>query len=112
MHDVPTNAWDLELEELFLRTGARFCRVEARRRMRDYVAEQLGQSGGVFIPDDTGFAAGSGAKGERFYDWAAARTPAVTEFDGDEPIRQRWMLARRGISKPDELENRQPEQLN
>ena len=104
IHDVPTNAWDLEFEELFLRTGARFCRVEARRRMRDYVrgllgpvgrknswqlaeyaghatphglqhllshsrwdadglrddlqayvAEQLGQSNGVLILDDTGF---------------------------------------------------------
>jgi SRSO17 transposase len=104
IHDVPTNAWDLELEELFLRTGARFCRVEARRRMRGYVrgllgpvgrknswqlteyaghatphglqhllshsrwdtdglrddlqayvVEQLGQTGGVLILDDTGF---------------------------------------------------------
>jgi hypothetical protein len=45
MHDVPTNAWDLELEELFLRTGARFCRVEARRRMRDYVRGLLGPVG-------------------------------------------------------------------
>lgn len=25
------------------------------------------------------------------------------EFDGDEPTRQRWMLARRSISKPDEI---------
>jgi SRSO17 transposase len=104
IHDVPTNDWDLELEELFLQTGARFCRVEARRRMRDYVrgllgpvgrknswqlaeyaghatphglqhllshsrwdadglredlqayvGEQLGQSNGVLILDDTGF---------------------------------------------------------
>ncbi|SFX54470.1 IS701 family transposase [Streptomyces atratus] len=47
--------------------------------------------------------AGSGAKGERFYDWAAARLPAVWEFDGDEPTRQRWMLARRSIAKPDEI---------
>ncbi|WP_257234022.1 transposase [Streptomyces sp. JV178] len=45
IHDVPTNAWDLELEELFLRTGARFCRVEARRRMRDYVRGLLGPVG-------------------------------------------------------------------
>lgn len=44
-----------------------------------------------------------GAKGPRFYDWAAARLPAVWEFDGDEPTRQRWMLARRSITKPDEL---------
>ncbi|GAA3476048.1 hypothetical protein GCM10018966_005750 [Streptomyces yanii] len=46
---------------------------------------------------------GNGAKGERFYDWAAARLPAVWEFDGDEPTRQRWMLARRSIAKPDEI---------
>ncbi|MBP0450541.1 hypothetical protein J5Y04_13420 [Kitasatospora sp. RG8] len=46
--------------------------------------------------------AGSGAKGERFYDWAAARLPAVWEFDGDEPTRQRRMLARRSIARPDE----------
>jgi len=47
--------------------------------------------------------AGPGAKGERFYDWAAARLPAVWEFDGDKPTRQRWMLARRSITKPDEI---------
>ncbi|MFD3729085.1 IS701 family transposase [Streptomyces sp. NPDC058671] len=46
---------------------------------------------------------GDGAKGPRIYDWAAARLPAVWEFDGDEPTRQRWMLARRSITKPDEL---------
>ncbi|GAB2473909.1 IS701 family transposase [Streptomyces incanus] len=298
IHDVPTNAWDLELEELFLRTGARFSRVEPRRRMRDYVrgllgpvgrknswqlaeyaghttphglqhllshsrwdadglrddlqayvAEQLGTPDGVLILDDTGFvkkgttsagvqrqysgtagrtencqigvfaayattrghalvdrelylpkswtddrercqaaripdertfatkgdlardmirralasplpiawvtadsaygqdsrfrrfledaqlayvvavpksqqvngpridhligqappeawqrlSAGQGAKGERFYDWAAARLPAVAQSDDDEPTRQRWMLARRSISKPDEI---------
>ncbi|MFB8039638.1 IS701 family transposase, partial [Streptomyces sp. NPDC056004] len=47
--------------------------------------------------------AGPGAKGERYYDWAAARLPAVWEFDGDEPVRQRWMLARRSLTKPDEI---------
>lgn len=46
---------------------------------------------------------GDGAKGPRLYDWAAARLPAVWGFDGDEPTRQRWMLARRSITKPDEL---------
>lgn len=296
--DVPTNAWDLELEELFLRTGARFARVEARRRIRDYVrgrlgpvgrknswqlaeyaghatpdglqhllsvsrwdadglrddlqayvTEQLGQPDGVLIMDDTGFvkkgttsagvqrqysgtagrtencqigvfaayatarghalvdrelylpkswtgdrercqaaripderdfatkndlardmirraltsplpiswvtadsaygqdshfrrfledhglsyvvavpksqpvhgpridhlinqappqawqrlSAGSGVKGERHYDWAAARLPAVAEFDGQEPTRQRWLPARRSITEPDEI---------
>jgi hypothetical protein len=45
IHDVPTNAWDLELEELFLQTGACFARVEARRRMRDYVRGLLGPVG-------------------------------------------------------------------
>ncbi|MFE7438655.1 IS701 family transposase [Streptomyces tendae] len=298
IHDVPTNAWDLALEELFLRTGARFTRVEPRRRMRDYVrgllgpvgrknswqlaeyaghatphslqhllshsrwdtdglrddlqayvAEQLGTPDGVLILDDTGFvkkgttsagvqrqysgtagrtencqigvfaayattrghalvdrelylpqswtedrercraaripdqrifatkgdlargmilrtldsplpiawvtadsvygqdsrfrrfledaqlayvvavpksqqvngpridhliaqappeawqrlSAGPGAKGERLYDWAATRLPAVTESDGDEPTRQRWILARRSISRPHEI---------
>lgn len=98
IHDVPTNAWDLELEELFLQTGARFCRVEARRRMRDYVRGLLGPVGRKNSPP-----AGSGAKGERFYDWAAARLPAATESDGDEPTRQRWMLARRSIGRPDEI---------
>jgi hypothetical protein len=46
--------------------------------------------------------AGPGAKGERFYDWAAARLPAVAESDGAEPTRQRWILARRSISNPAE----------
>ncbi|WP_251061762.1 IS701 family transposase [Streptomyces sp. ISL-100] len=46
--------------------------------------------------------AGPGAKGERFYDWAAARLPAVAEPDAAEPTRQRWILARRSISRPDE----------
>ncbi|MFJ1843565.1 IS701 family transposase [Streptomyces sp. NPDC088146] len=45
--------------------------------------------------------AGSGTKGERFYDWAAARLPAAWEFD--EPTRQRWMPARRSIAKPAEM---------
>ncbi|MFD0278845.1 IS701 family transposase [Kitasatospora sp. NPDC127111] len=47
--------------------------------------------------------AGSEAKGERLYDWAAARLPAVWEFDGDQPTRQRWMLARRSIARPDDV---------
>ncbi|WP_344559663.1 IS701 family transposase [Kitasatospora saccharophila] len=47
--------------------------------------------------------AGFGAKGERLYDWAAARLPAVWEFDGDQPTRQRWMLARRSLTKPDDV---------
>lgn len=30
------------------------------------------------------------------------RLPAVWQFDGDEPTRQRWMLSRRSIVKPDD----------
>ena len=48
---------------------------------------------------------GDGAKGPRLYHWAAARLPAVAEFDyqGEVPHRMRWALARRSISKPDEI---------
>lgn len=38
LNDAPVNVWDRELEELFLRTGSRFTRIEPRRRMRDYYA--------------------------------------------------------------------------
>ncbi|MFB7293096.1 transposase [Actinacidiphila glaucinigra] len=37
--------WDRELEDLFLRVGHRFSRVEPRRRMRDYVRGLLGPVG-------------------------------------------------------------------
>ncbi|MEY9849722.1 SRSO17 transposase [Streptacidiphilus sp. BW17] len=47
--------------------------------------------------------AGQGAKGERVYDWAAARLPSVWEFDGDQPTHQRWMLARRSTARPNEI---------
>ncbi|WSC03408.1 transposase [Streptomyces scopuliridis] len=48
---------------------------------------------------------GNGAKGPRVYHWAAVRPPAVAEFDyqGEIPHRMRWALARRSISKPDEI---------
>jgi SRSO17 transposase len=48
---------------------------------------------------------GDGAKGPRVYHWAAVRLPSVAEFDyqGDVPHRMRWALARRSISKPDEI---------
>ncbi|MFC8550116.1 IS701 family transposase, partial [Streptomyces sp. NPDC057273] len=48
---------------------------------------------------------GDGAKGPRVYHWAAVRLPAVAEFDyqGEVPHRMRWALARRSISKPDEI---------
>ncbi|MFD8321626.1 IS701 family transposase [Kitasatospora purpeofusca] len=48
---------------------------------------------------------GDGAKGPRVYHWAAVRLPAVAEFDhqGELPVRQRWAMARRSISRPDEI---------
>ncbi|WP_167538286.1 IS701 family transposase [Streptomyces albofaciens] len=48
---------------------------------------------------------GDGAKGPRIYHWAAVRLPAVAEFDyqGDVPFRMRWALARRSMSRPDEI---------
>ncbi|MDG5809329.1 IS701 family transposase [Streptomyces ossamyceticus] len=48
---------------------------------------------------------GDGAKGPRVYHWAAVRLPAVAEFDyqGEVPHRMRWALARRSMSKPDEI---------
>ncbi|MFF4830178.1 IS701 family transposase [Streptomyces sp. NPDC001312] len=48
---------------------------------------------------------GQGAKGQRMYDWAAIQLPAVAEFDyqGRELVRRRWALARRSVSKPDEI---------
>ncbi|MEU3157368.1 IS701 family transposase, partial [Streptomyces griseoincarnatus] len=48
---------------------------------------------------------GDGAKGPRVYHWAAVRLPAVAEFDyqAEVPYRMRWALARRSISKPDEI---------
>ncbi|MFF8036241.1 IS701 family transposase [Streptomyces sp. NPDC016626] len=48
---------------------------------------------------------GDGAKGPRVYHWVAVRLPAVAEFDyqGEVPHRMRWALARRSISKPDEI---------
>ncbi|MFJ2262726.1 hypothetical protein ACIOKD_31225 [Streptomyces sp. NPDC087844] len=48
---------------------------------------------------------GDGAKGPRAYHWEAVRLPAVAEFDyqGEVPHRMRWALARRSISRPDEI---------
>ncbi|MFD3537607.1 transposase [Streptomyces sp. NPDC058661] len=39
------NAWDNEFADLVLRIGARFTRVEHRRRARDYIRGLLGQVG-------------------------------------------------------------------
>ncbi|GAU71533.1 transposase [Streptomyces sp. NBRC 110611] len=48
---------------------------------------------------------GNGAKGPRNYHWAALELPTVAEFDyqGETPVRRRWALARRSISKPEEI---------
>ncbi|MFF8595211.1 IS701 family transposase [Streptomyces sp. NPDC015220] len=46
---------------------------------------------------------GAGSKGPRVYDWAAARLPAVVEFDGEDPAHHRWVLARRSLARPDEV---------
>ncbi|MEV7941283.1 hypothetical protein AB0O82_34800 [Kitasatospora sp. NPDC088264] len=48
---------------------------------------------------------GDGAKGPCIYDWAAIRLPAVAEFgyQGEVQARQRWALARRSLSRPDEI---------
>ncbi|CAM5626109.1 hypothetical protein SALBM311S_10472 [Streptomyces alboniger] len=42
-------------------------------------------------PDDAWerHSCGNGAKGPRIYDWAAARLPAIDDFDGDQPTHQR-----------------------
>ncbi|MDT0470483.1 IS701 family transposase, partial [Streptomyces sp. DSM 41699] len=45
LNDAPVNVWDRELEELFLRIGSRFTRIEPRRRMRDYVRGLLAPVG-------------------------------------------------------------------
>ncbi|CAL9660342.1 hypothetical protein SUDANB126_06977 [Streptomyces sp. enrichment culture] len=36
---------------------------------------------------------GDGAKGPRVYDWAAAKLPALCDFDGDQPMHDRRLLA-------------------
>ena len=46
---------------------------------------------------------GDGAKGPRVYDWASARLPSISIFDGDEPTHHRWILARRSLKRPDEI---------
>ncbi|GAA3773323.1 hypothetical protein ACFQ0G_42895 [Streptomyces chiangmaiensis] len=46
-----------------------------------------------------------GAEGPRLYHWAALELPTVAEFDyqGEVPVRRRWALARRSLSKPGEI---------
>ncbi|MFE6819961.1 IS701 family transposase [Streptomyces sp. NPDC057675] len=46
---------------------------------------------------------GDGAKGPRVYDWASAKLPAIGFFDGDTPTHHRWVLARRSLTRPDEI---------
>ncbi|MCZ7456954.1 IS701 family transposase [Streptomyces sp. WMMC940] len=46
---------------------------------------------------------GDGAKGPRNYHWAALQITSIEDFDGEMPTHQRWALARRSISKPDEI---------
>lgn len=45
INEPAAEIWDRELEDLFLRVGPRFSRVEPRRRMRDYVRGLLGPVG-------------------------------------------------------------------
>ncbi|WP_208036344.1 IS701 family transposase [Streptomyces cyanogenus] len=46
---------------------------------------------------------GKGAKGQRVYDWAAAKLPANFIFDPDPPTHHRWVMARRSLSNPGEI---------
>jgi SRSO17 transposase len=46
---------------------------------------------------------GQGAKGPRVYNWAAARLSAIENLDGGDPTHHRWVLARRSLSRPDEI---------
>lgn len=48
---------------------------------------------------------GAGAKGQREYHWAAVQLRPVAEYDQQDGvlIRQRWALARRSLSRPDEI---------
>ncbi|MCY0924311.1 IS701 family transposase [Streptomyces sp. H27-G5] len=49
---------------------------------------------------------GAGAKGQREYDWAAVQLRPVDEYDHQDSvlIRRRWALARRSLSRPDEID--------
>ncbi|MEU2718524.1 IS701 family transposase [Streptomyces sp. NPDC007205] len=56
-------------------------------------------------PDDARerVSCGAGAKGPDLYDGAAAQLPAVPFFDADEPRHCRWVMARRSISRTDDI---------
>ncbi len=49
------------------------------------------------------FSCGGGAKGPREYDWAALQLAAIPDFDGEQPTHPRWALARRSLSRPEEI---------
>ncbi|MFB7867871.1 hypothetical protein [Streptomyces sp. NPDC056069] len=44
-----------------------------------------------------------GVQGPRVYDWASAKLSAIGFFDGDTPTHHRWVLARRSLTRPDEI---------
>ncbi|MFD7472388.1 hypothetical protein ACFV8Z_09440 [Streptomyces sp. NPDC059837] len=46
---------------------------------------------------------GDGGKGPRVYHCAAVQLAAIEDFGSDKPTHQRWALARRSISRPDEI---------
>ncbi|MEU2235058.1 IS701 family transposase [Streptomyces vietnamensis] len=46
---------------------------------------------------------GDGAKGPRVYDWASAKLSAISSFDGGAPTHHRWVLARRNLTRPNEI---------
>ncbi|MGA5361358.1 IS701 family transposase [Streptomyces purpurascens] len=46
---------------------------------------------------------GDGAKGPRVYHWAAVQLPVIEDFDDERPTHHRWALARRSISRPDQI---------
>jgi SRSO17 transposase len=56
-------------------------------------------------PDDAWerHSCGNGAKGPRVYDWAAAKLPAIPDFDSEQPTHDRWVLARRSLARPEEI---------
>lgn len=47
--------------------------------------------------------AGNGAKGPRLYDWARIELERLTWLEDEEPRWAHWLLARRSITKPEEL---------
>ncbi|MEU3509644.1 IS701 family transposase [Streptomyces longwoodensis] len=56
-------------------------------------------------PDEAGEQrlCGDGAKGPRCYDWAVVQLPMIEDFDDERPTYHRWAVARRSISRPDQI---------